>query len=37
MIDKNEILAIAPGKLLTPQVVEKDYMLGWMLAGIYGH
>ena len=37
MIDKNEILAIARGTLLTPHVVEKDYVLGWMLAGIYEH
>ena len=22
---------------LTPHVVEKDYVLGWMLAGIYAH
>lgn len=37
MIDKREILAIAQQTSLTPHVVEKDYVLGWMLAGIYSH
>jgi len=37
MIDKHEILAIAQQTSLTPHVVEKDYVLGWMLAGIYRH
>ena len=37
MIGKREILAIAQQTSLTPHVVEKDYVLGWMLAGIYGH
>ena len=37
MIDKREVLAIAQQSSLTPHVVEKDYVLGWMLAGIYGH
>ena len=37
MIDKREILAIAHQTSLTPHVVEKDYVLGWMLAGIYGN
>ena len=37
MIDKREILVIAQQTSLTPHVVEKDYVLGWMLAGIYGH
>lgn len=37
MIDKREILAIAQQTSLRPHVVEKDYVLGWMLAGIYGH
>ena len=35
MIEKREILAIAEQTSLTPHVVEKDYVLGWMLAGIY--
>ena len=37
MIEKREILAVAQQTSLTPHVVEKDYVLGWMLAGIYGH
>lgn len=37
MIEKREILDIAGQTLLNPHVVEKDYVLGWMLAGIYGH
>lgn len=37
MIDKREILAIAQQTSLTPHVVEKDYVLGWILAGIYAH
>jgi len=37
MIDKREILAITQQTSLTAHVVEKDYVLGWMLAGIYGH
>jgi predicted nucleotidyltransferase component of viral defense system len=37
MIEKREILALAEQTALTPHVVEKDYVLGWMLAGIYAH
>ena len=37
MIDKREILATAQQTSLTPPVVEKDYVLGRMLAGIYWH
>ena len=37
MIEKREILAVSQQTSLTPHVVEKDYVLGWMLAGIYGH
>jgi predicted nucleotidyltransferase component of viral defense system len=37
MIDKREILAVAQQTSLRPHVVEKDYVLGWMLAGIYAH
>lgn len=37
MIDRREILEIAAQTSLTPHVVEKDYVLGWMLAGIYAH
>lgn len=37
MIDKREILDLATQTSLTPHVIEKDYVLGWMLAGIYSH
>lgn len=37
MIDKREILDTAARVNLNPSVVEKDYVLGWMLAGIYAH
>jgi predicted nucleotidyltransferase component of viral defense system len=37
LIDKREILAIAGQTSLGPHVVEKDYVLGWLLAGIYAH
>jgi len=37
VIDRREILNIATQTSLTPHVVEKDYILGWMLAGIYAH
>lgn len=37
LIDKREILDLAAQTSLTPQVIEKDYVLGWMLAGIYAH
>ncbi len=35
MIDRREILEAASSFSLLPGVVEKDYVLGWMLAGIY--
>ena len=35
MIDRREILDIASTLGLLPHVVEKDYVLGWVLAGIY--
>ncbi len=35
MIDRLEILEAATRMTLGPQVVEKDYVLGWVLAGIY--
>jgi predicted nucleotidyltransferase component of viral defense system len=35
MIPKNEILELATQANLQPHVVEKDYVLGWLLAGIY--
>ena len=37
MIDKREILATARQTSPTPHVAEKDYVLGWMPAGIYRH
>lgn len=37
MIDRREILDIARILSLRPQIVEKDYVLGWVLDGIYNH
>lgn len=37
MIDRAEILAIATELSLSHDVVEKDYVLGWLLAGISAH
>jgi predicted nucleotidyltransferase component of viral defense system len=37
VIDKREILDTASRVNLNPSVVEKDYVLGWMLAGISAH
>jgi predicted nucleotidyltransferase component of viral defense system len=37
LIDRREILALAEQTSLNPHVIEKDYVLGWMLAGIYAH
>lgn len=37
MIDRREILDTATQMSLNPHVVEKDYVLGWMLAGISAH
>ena len=37
MIDRREILDTSSRVSLNPHVVEKDYVLGWMLAGIYAH
>ena len=37
MIDVAEIQAIATDLALSPEVVEKDYVLGWLLAGIAAH
>ena len=35
MIEKNEILAFAHKLSLNPDTVEKDYVLNWLLWGIY--
>jgi len=37
LIERREILDMATRMSLTPQIVEKDYALGWMLAGISAH
>jgi len=37
MIDRREIIDMASKLGLTPHVIEKDYVLGWMLSGIYQH
>jgi predicted nucleotidyltransferase component of viral defense system len=37
MIDKREVLETASALGLLPNVVEKDYVLGWLLAGINAH
>ena len=35
VIDRREILDLAGTFGLRPQIVEKDYVLGWVLAGIH--
>lgn len=35
MIGRRAVLDIATATSLLPQVVEKDDVLGWLLAGIY--
>lgn len=37
MIDKREIIDAATALGLNPHVIEKDYVLSWVLWGIYGH
>ena len=37
MIDKREIIDAATAFSLNPHVTEKDYVLGWVLWGIYSH
>jgi hypothetical protein len=37
VIDRRELLATAGSLGLLPNVVEKDYVLGWTLAGVYNH
>ena len=37
MIDRREIIDAATALGLNPHVVEKDYVLGWLLWGIYNH
>jgi predicted nucleotidyltransferase component of viral defense system len=37
MIDRREIIDTATKVGLNPHIVEKDLVLGWVLAGIYAH
>lgn len=37
MIDKRELLALQSRWLLSADVIQKDYVLGWLLAGISQH
>jgi predicted nucleotidyltransferase component of viral defense system len=37
VIDRRELLTSAANLGLLPNVVEKDYVLGWLLAGIFKH
>ena len=37
MIDRRELLTAAANLGLLPNIVEKDYVLGWVLAGIFKH
>ena len=37
MIRREDLAAIADSTGLTAPVVEKDYVLGWLLHGIYRH
>jgi predicted nucleotidyltransferase component of viral defense system len=37
LINRNEIMDFAHEFGLSPNVVEKDYVIGWMLAGIGNH
>jgi predicted nucleotidyltransferase component of viral defense system len=37
VIDKREVLEFSKELGLAPNVVEKDYVLGWLLAGIGHH
>ena len=37
MINRAEVLAIAGERDLRVDMIEKDYVLGWLLAGIFAH
>ena len=37
MIDKREIIEASAALGLNPHVIEKDYVIGWVLWGIHGH
>lgn len=34
MVSKREIMTVADQVGLTPNIVEKDYVLGWLLAAV---
>ena len=37
MIDRQEVMELSREFRLSADVVEKDYVLGWVLAGISNH
>ena len=37
MIDRQEIMDFSREFSLAPNIIEKDYVLGWVLAGIAAH
>jgi predicted nucleotidyltransferase component of viral defense system len=37
MIERRELIELAQNLGLQPQIVEKDYVLGWLLAGIHAN
>ena len=37
MIEAQEIKDLAGKLSLDPRIIEKDYVIGWVLAGIYNH
>lgn len=37
MINKEEVLKFSKALNLDPSIIEKDYVLGWLLRGIYSH
>lgn len=37
MIDKSEIMDFSREFGLVANIIEKDYVLGWVLAGIFNH
>ena len=37
MINRQEILEFSRELGLSTEVIEKDYVLGWLLAGIHNH
>jgi hypothetical protein len=37
MVSREDLVAVADATGLTPPVIEKDYILGWLLKGVYQH